>query len=180
MEAAALPAAADLAPITPLVTTYTGFSAAARESARNWPSAAAEIRTGFWGCGAFGNRQLMAPLQLLAARLAGIERLSFCVFDDAGDASFTAGAAALERVLTQAGEPLGDLLSRITGLGCRRGTSDGAAPGPCRQCGHSSCAPPVLSGRAGAPAPLGLAGRSPAKALRAKNRMCVADGRRRR
>jgi hypothetical protein len=109
-----------------LVTAYTGFSAAVRETARLWPSAAAEIRTGFWGCGAFGgNRQVMAILQLLAARLAGIARLRFYVFDDAGRASFTAGAAALDRVLAESGEPLGDVLERITGLAYEWGTSDG-------------------------------------------------------
>jgi hypothetical protein len=109
-----------------LVTAYTGFSAAVGETARLWPSAATEIRTGFWGCGAFGgNRQVMVILQLLAARLAGIARLRFYVFDDGGRTSFTAGAAALERVLGEPGEPLGDVLGRITDLAYEWGASDG-------------------------------------------------------
>jgi hypothetical protein len=67
----------------------------------------------------------MVILQLLAARLAGIARLRFYVFDDAGRASFTAGAAALDRVLAEPGEPLDDVLERITGLAYEWGTSDG-------------------------------------------------------
>jgi len=109
-----------------LVTAYTGFAAAVGETAQLWPSAAAEIRTGFWGCGAFGgNREIMVILQLLAARLAGTVRLRFYAFDDAGRASFTAGAAALDRVLGEPGEPLGEVLGRITKLGYEWGMSDG-------------------------------------------------------
>ena len=109
-----------------LVTAYTGFAAAVGETAQLWPSAAAEIRTGFWGCGAFGgNREIMVILQLLAARLAGTVRLRFYAFDDAGRASFTAGAAALDRVLGEPGKPLGEVLGRITKLGYEWGMSDG-------------------------------------------------------
>ena len=36
-----------------------------------------EIRTGFWGCGAFGgNRTVMIMLQALAARMAGVDKLT--------------------------------------------------------------------------------------------------------
>jgi hypothetical protein len=96
-----------------LVTAVTGFCAAAVESTRRWPGARFEIRTGFWGCGAFGgNRELMTLLQLLAARLAGVDRLRFYAFDDAGRADFEAGAAALERVLAGAAT-LPDAIARI-------------------------------------------------------------------
>jgi len=110
-----------------LVTAYTGFAAATAETQRVWPGAHTEIRTGFWGCGAFGgNRQVMVIMQLLAARLAGVSRLRFYVFDDAGRASFTAGATALDRVLDHPpGEPLGDLIERIADLDYEWGTSDG-------------------------------------------------------
>jgi hypothetical protein len=55
-----------------IVTAFTGFAAAVHESA----GAEIEICTGFWGCGAFGgNRELMAALQLFAARLAGVARV---------------------------------------------------------------------------------------------------------
>ncbi len=99
-----------------LVTAYTGFSAAIAESRRLWPTAAVEVRTGFWGCGAFGgNRRAMTLLQLLAARLAGVDRLRFYVFDDAGDAAYRAGAATRDATVIAAGtagEPL-----------CRRSSS---------------------------------------------------------
>jgi len=111
-----------------VVTAYTGFSAAIAESHRMWPGAPVEIRTGFWGCGAFGgNRHAMTLLQLLAARLAGVDRLRFYVFDDRGHANFRAGAADLDRVLAggPAGEPVADAIERITHLGYEWGISDG-------------------------------------------------------
>jgi Poly (ADP-ribose) glycohydrolase (PARG) len=109
-----------------LVTAYTGFAAAVAETQRVWPGAPTEVRTGFWGCGAFGgNRQVMTILQLLAARLASVARLRFYVFDHAGRANFDAGAATLERVLGEPGEPLGDLIERIADLDYAWGVSDG-------------------------------------------------------
>jgi hypothetical protein len=108
------------------VTAYTGFAAAASETERLWPGRQTEIRTGFWGCGAFGgNRHLMTLLQLLAARLAGVTRLRFYVFDDVGREDFATGAAALERVLGAPGEPIGALLERIADLDYSWGVSDG-------------------------------------------------------
>jgi hypothetical protein len=104
-----------------LVTAYTGFSAAVAESRSMWPGAPVEIRTGFWGCGAFGgNRRAMTLLQLLAARLAGVARVRFYAFDDRGQADFAAGAADLERVV---GAP--DLIEAIADLDYEWGTSDG-------------------------------------------------------
>ncbi len=109
-----------------LVTAYTGFAAALGESRRVWPTALVEVRTGFWGCGAFGgNRRAMTLLQILAARLAGVGRLVFHVADDAGLAAYHAGTADLERVLTGGREPLTTLLERIADLDYQWGTSDG-------------------------------------------------------
>jgi hypothetical protein len=108
-----------------MVTAYTGFSAAVAESRRLYPSAPVEIRTGFWGCGAFGgNRHAMTLLQLLAARLAGVDRVKFYVFDDSGLAAFRTGAAQLEEVLAPGG-PLAAVLERICGRTYRWGVSDG-------------------------------------------------------
>jgi hypothetical protein len=108
-----------------LVTAYTGFAAAIGETRRLWPGTATEIRTGFWGCGAFGgNREVMVIMQLLAARLAGVARLRFYAFDDAGRASFAAGSAVLDRML-RPGQPVSDLIERIADLDYRWGTSDG-------------------------------------------------------
>jgi hypothetical protein len=119
-----------------LVTAYTGFSAAVAESHRMWPGAKVEVRTGFWGCGAFGgNRHAMTLLQVLAAQLAGIDCLRFYVFDERGHANFRAGVTDLERVLAvgaarSAGpgsraEPVADVVERITDLGYEWGISDG-------------------------------------------------------
>jgi hypothetical protein len=108
-----------------LVTAYTGFAAAVAETERLWPGAPTEVRTGFWGCGAFGgNREVMVIMQLLAARLAGAARLRFYAFDDAGLERFAAGSAVFDRVV-KPGAPLGELIERIADLDYRWGTSDG-------------------------------------------------------
>ena len=64
---------------TILVTAYTGFAAAVRESeVLAGADAQVVIHTGYWGCGAFGgNRTLMALLQILAAGTAGVDSLVF-------------------------------------------------------------------------------------------------------
>lgn len=100
-----------------LSTAYTGFAAAVAESARLWPGTPAEIRTGFWGCGAFGgNRHVMTILQIAAARLAGVARMRFYAFDDAGQAVL-ANALAFET-----GD---DPIAAVHARGFRWGVSDG-------------------------------------------------------
>lgn len=108
-----------------LVTAYTGFAAAALESRARWPGVPVEIRTGFWGCGAFGgNRHAMTLLQLLAARLAGIDRVRFYVFDDAGRAAYEVGAAHLAEVVAPGGT-LAEVVARVEARGYPWGYSDG-------------------------------------------------------
>jgi hypothetical protein len=103
-----------------LVTAYTGFAAAVAES----PAGPVTIHTGFWGCGAFGgNRTLMTLLQLLAARLAGVDRLTFHAAD--GLADYEDGAAELADVIGEPGEPLAALLERIDDLDYEWGVSNG-------------------------------------------------------
>jgi Poly (ADP-ribose) glycohydrolase (PARG) len=81
-----------------VTAAYTGFAAAVVESQRLWPGTPVEIRTGFWGCGAFGgNRELMTVVQLYAAELAGVARVKFYAFDDTGRADFEKGRAALSK-----------------------------------------------------------------------------------
>ena len=111
-----------------LTCAATGFAAAATESARLWPGAAVEVRTGFWGCGAFGgNRRVMALLQVLAARIARLDRLRFHAFDDAGRADFEAATAELAELLTaQApGEGTWALIERLEARGHAWGVGDG-------------------------------------------------------
>jgi len=111
-----------------LVAAFTGYSAALEESRRLWPGKAVEIRTGFWGCGAFGgNRHAMTLLQTLAARLAGVDRIRFYAADAAGSGDARTGLGQFDRVLAAGslGEPLADLLERIEGLHFLWGVSDG-------------------------------------------------------
>jgi hypothetical protein len=65
-----------------LSTAYSGFRAAKLASSE---ARATTIHTGFWGCGAYGgDRVLMTMLQLVAARLAEIDRLVFHTVDVEG------------------------------------------------------------------------------------------------
>jgi len=112
-----------------LTTAFTGFAAARSETSNTLGNnAATVIHTGYWGCGAFGgNRVLMATLQLLAARLAGVELLVFHTFDAAGTKTFAEASALLDREM---GGPKGttsvqDLISRFLVLCFRWGVSDG-------------------------------------------------------
>lgn len=111
-----------------LVTAFTAFRAAVLESARNRSGTCpVVVHSGFWGCGAFGgHRVLMATLQVLAAEMAGLERLVF----HTGEA---AGAAALEAAIRLIGTDLasgpasntGDMIERIASIGFEWGVSDG-------------------------------------------------------
>ena len=94
------------------ITAFTGFAAAVRETARRWPGLPTEIRTGFWGCGAFGgNRRLLTLLQLFAARLAGVTRVRFYAFDNAGRAEYDAAAYTLARIADNA--TVAEVLARV-------------------------------------------------------------------
>jgi hypothetical protein len=89
-----------------LRTAFSGFRAAVIESAT------VRIRTGFWGCGAFGGNQvLMGAIQVIAAALAGIDELVFYTFNDEGDAAFRE-AQQLARALLASG----DTASIVAGL----------------------------------------------------------------
>jgi hypothetical protein len=111
-----------------LVTAYTGFAAAVEESRRLWRGAPVEVRSGFWGCGAFGgNRVLMVLLQCLAARLALVDRLVLYTFDQAGLYDVEQGTAALD-ALDRAAPPderVAALVVRIAARGFAWGMSDG-------------------------------------------------------
>lgn len=104
----------------------TGFAAARQESKRvAGPAAKAVIHTGHWGCGAYGgNRRLMALLQLVSARLAGIDRLVFYSFDASGQGAFDEALRHFN-ALVSPGAALEDVLCRIEELGFAWGTSDG-------------------------------------------------------
>jgi hypothetical protein len=69
-----------------IATAYSGFRAAVLESRRAaGPDVPVAIHSGFWGCGAFGgNRLMMTLVQVLAADLAGVDRLVLHVGDPSG------------------------------------------------------------------------------------------------
>lgn len=106
------------------LTAYTGFAAAHDES-RNAAGAdvAVIVHTGHWGTGAYGgDRVLMAMLQFLAARAAGLDRLVFHTFDAAGARPCHDALARLDA--------MGDIsleaaLTRIDAAAYQWGVSDG-------------------------------------------------------
>lgn len=110
-----------------LVTAYTGFSAAVRESERLHPvDTQVAVHTGYWGCGAFGgNRTLMALLQIVAAGTAGVGSLVFHSGQPGGETPLSE-AIAIETVVLQAESSDPDtLIDAVTARGFRWGLSDG-------------------------------------------------------
>jgi hypothetical protein len=111
-----------------LATAFTGFGAAVLESRRqHGADVRVAVHTGYWGCGAFGgNRVLMASLQVLAARMAGLDRLVFHM-------GAPGGRGPLDEALRLTREDLGadsagttgELIARIDSIGFKWGVSDG-------------------------------------------------------
>jgi hypothetical protein len=112
-----------------LSNATTGFLAARLETEAAGATQAV-VHTGFWGCGAFGgDRTLMALLQLVAARLAGLSRLVFHTADPAGTAIFRRALALHDSVgdYAAAGDAaaIGRLVDDLVAHGFRWGESDG-------------------------------------------------------
>ena len=109
-----------------LATAFTGFSAAKVESQLQFPTPIVIIHNGFWGCGAYGgNRVLMALLQLLAARLAQIDKLIFHTTDDLGSKALATARIILDRDLAIYDANVNDLLAKIYAMSFKWGVSDG-------------------------------------------------------
>jgi hypothetical protein len=106
-------------------TAYSGFRAAVLESLRAaGQSVLVAVHSGFWGCGAFGgNRVLMTLVQLLAADMAGVDRLVLHVGDPSGQTSVDR-ALDLAPGLADASSAA-ELIARIEALGLAWGVSDG-------------------------------------------------------
>lgn len=104
-----------------LETAWTGFAAARHESN---VGRRVVVHTGHWGTGAYGgNRVLMAILQMLAARLAGIDGLVFHSIDTDGlDAC--AEAVQMESRFSEVNQ-VANAVDQILNLGFSWGTSDG-------------------------------------------------------
>ena len=111
-----------------LDTAFTGFRAAVEESARlRGVKCSVVVHSGFWGCGAFGgNRVLMAILQMIAAEMAGLERLVMHTFDASGTKALDEATAAIRTELERGSLVQTDqLIERIVALGFEWGISDG-------------------------------------------------------
>lgn len=110
-----------------LVTAFTGFRAAVVESERQAGGPArVVVHTGHWGCGAFGgNRELMALLQVVAARMAGLERLVFHTGAPGGDVPIADAQGLIAELVRVEAIATGALLAAIDGQGFRWGVSDG-------------------------------------------------------
>ena len=120
-----------------LITALTGFSGAYSESnnaSKTNEPAQVVIHTGFWGCGAYGgNRTMMSLLQILAANIAGVDRIVFHTGDAKSFAPVEAAVSILDHLFGGAlGERppqdpvfLSQILSVIQQLEMQWGVSDG-------------------------------------------------------
>lgn len=112
-----------------LSTAFGAYSAARLEShhdGQHFPEVV--IHTGFWGCGAYGGNQiLMALLQLIAARLARIDRLVFHTGNGTGAQAYRQAVELLGRLTPSDATfvTVPDLIANIESLGMRWGISDG-------------------------------------------------------
>jgi len=108
-----------------LVTSASGFAAAREVGQRLAPGCRQRLHTGFWGCGAFGgDRVVMALLQQVAARLAGIDELWFHVFNDEGSQAFARSTVLLAGPLAPA-STVDAWLARVEAHGFVWGRGDG-------------------------------------------------------
>lgn len=105
-----------------LATAYTGFRAA---KLTDGAATRTVIHTGFWGCGAYGgNRVLMGTLQLIAARMAGVEGVVFHAGDKEGLGQYRE-AQRVEGEVLKEGRGTEAVVERLVGRGFRWGVSDG-------------------------------------------------------
>ena len=99
-----------------LTTAFTGFVAAGFEVGNG-----VRIHSGFWGCGAFGgNRVLMIAVQILAARLAGVDMV-FHYGEHSGEEACEESIALAETWKGTTAETV----DRLVAEGFEWGTSDG-------------------------------------------------------
>jgi len=110
-------------------TAYTAFAAARQERVGTAGMGTnTTVHTGFWGCGAFGgNRRLMIALQSLAARAAGINRISLYGGDKNGANEAQVGLDVADKLAARCGElcTMGTLVQECASLEYQWGVSDG-------------------------------------------------------
>jgi hypothetical protein len=110
-----------------LATAYTGFLAARAEAERAAGVVATTVHTGHWGTGAFGgNKVLMAMLQMVAARLAGVDCLVYYTVDAAGSEPYQEARHRVGALLPEgAASRVADLVHAVHEIGFAWGESDG-------------------------------------------------------
>jgi len=111
-----------------LTTAYTAFRAATVESALAADGPRVVVHTGHWGTGAYGgNKVLMALLQAIAARLAGLSALVYHTRDEVGSQAYREAMRVLDTELSLPGEApeLARLVDAIENKGFCWGMSDG-------------------------------------------------------
>ncbi|MBI3471768.1 MAG: hypothetical protein HY013_10470 [Candidatus Solibacter usitatus] len=111
-----------------LTTAFTGFRAARLESELlGGPGVPVIVHTGFWGCGAFGgNRVLMAMLQVLAAGMAGSNKLVFHCFNGDGMRALEEAQSLLLALTARGTAGITEhLVQKVSGMRFRWGASDG-------------------------------------------------------
>jgi hypothetical protein len=110
-----------------LSTAATGFGAARLDAKLAREDAAVVVHTGHWGTGAFGgNKVLMATLQMLAARLAGIDGLVFHTFDEVGTEAWVAADRLARELFPSGATPeVFDIVRTLHAKGFVWGVSDG-------------------------------------------------------
>ena len=128
-----------------LQTAITAFKAAVVEASLEFADRKLEgqglapkvvIHTGNWGCGAFGgNVEIMCLLQMIAARVAGVENLVYHVLSADNEATCKRAVAALgllmdklraEAAATPPQQPnLMEIASYVAGLNYKWGLSNG-------------------------------------------------------
>jgi hypothetical protein len=105
-----------------LSAACTGFRAARLES----EGAPSVVHSGFWGCGAFGgHRELMMILQVLAAQMAGTDRLVLHTVRADGARTLRAALAVIKEQLGPATMTTTDLIARVEAMRYQWGVSDG-------------------------------------------------------
>lgn len=104
---------------------------AAFQAVRACSSTRAIVHTGFWGCGAYGgNRVLMTLVQLVAARVAGLDRIVVHALDRDGIDDVERAVAALATILEvldphHQGTALGDVAGTLEAMDFVWGDGDG-------------------------------------------------------
>lgn len=108
-----------------LNTAYSGFSAVSDESRLSLNASTVRIHSGFWGCGAYGgNRVLMLILQMVAARLAGIDQIIFHTGDGSGSLPFRESYEIFRRIPRE-NLSVNQVIDLVAGYHFEWGESDG-------------------------------------------------------